>query len=91
MNQTAIVILNWNGEKMLQQFLPSVIKYSGDATVVVADNASTDNSIEILQNNFGDGQIINVYGVKTSKFIEGFKNFFNGEEHFNYMFYFIHI
>lgn len=47
----AVVILNWNGCKLLQQFLPSVIEHSQDAgvTVVVADNASTDNSIDWLK------------------------------------------
>ena len=52
MNKIAVVILNWNGEKLLQQFLPSVIKYSENATIYVADNASTDNSIAILKHDF---------------------------------------
>ena len=39
----SIVILNWNGQKMLERFLPSVIEFSkDDAEVIVADNASTD-------------------------------------------------
>ena len=38
----AIVILNWNGKKLLEQFLPSVVKYSQEAKIYVADNASTD-------------------------------------------------
>ncbi|HEY9551776.1 MAG TPA: glycosyltransferase family 2 protein [Prevotella sp.] len=43
----AIVILNWNGLSMLQQFLPKVMEYSRDeATVFVADNASTDASLQ---------------------------------------------
>ena len=51
---TAVVILNWNGEKYLQQFLPILLKYTQrpDVEIVVADNASTDNSMEILKNNF---------------------------------------
>lgn len=46
----SIVILNWNGEKMLKQFLPSVVKYSSREgyEIVVADNGSTDNSLEVL-------------------------------------------
>lgn len=52
MSKTAIVILNYNGENYLQQFLPSVIQYSGDATIIVADNGSTDNSVAILQAQF---------------------------------------
>jgi len=47
--KTAVVILNWNGEGFLKQFLPDVIKHSQDATVFVADNASTDNSIAYLE------------------------------------------
>ena len=49
----AIVILNWNGAKMLQKYLPSVLKYSQDnAEVWVADNASTDNSLKVLKDEF---------------------------------------
>jgi GT2 family glycosyltransferase len=54
----AVVILNWNGEKLLQQFLPSVIQYSENATIYVADNASTDNSIEVLKSEFPSVKII---------------------------------
>ena len=47
----AIVILNWNGKAFLEKFLPSVMKSSyGHKTVVVADNASTDDSVSFLQN-----------------------------------------
>lgn len=54
----AVVILNWNGAKLLQQFLPSVLRYSPEATLFVADNASTDDSIAILKTNFPSVQII---------------------------------
>lgn len=48
-NKVAIVILNWNGLKMLAQYLPTVIDYSRmDADIWVADNASTDESIEFI-------------------------------------------
>ena len=51
--KTAIVILNWNGRKMMERFLPTVLKYSrNDAEVWVADNASTDNSMEMLAQKF---------------------------------------
>ncbi len=50
--KTAIVILNWNGKKLLEQFLPSVIEHSKEATIYVADNASTDDSINFLKINF---------------------------------------
>ena len=43
MDKVAIVILNWNGATMLKRYLPTVLNYSRDeATVFVADNASTD-------------------------------------------------
>ena len=47
----AVVILNWNGKKLLEQFLPSVIKYSKEAALYVADNASTDDSVYFVENN----------------------------------------
>ena len=57
--KTAIVILNWNGRKMLEQYLPSVLEYSCDeATVVVADNASTDDSLAFLNARYPQIQTI---------------------------------
>ena len=58
MTKTAVVILNFNGEKLLREFLPSVIEHSTGADVFVADNASTDRSIEVLQENFPTVKII---------------------------------
>lgn len=58
MKKIAVVILNWNGAKLLEQFLPSVIEYSDEATIYVADNASTDASIEVIQNQFPSVKII---------------------------------
>jgi GT2 family glycosyltransferase len=55
----AVVILNWNGREFLRKFLPSVLANSeGVAEVIVADNASTDSSIEFLQDNFPEVRII---------------------------------
>ena len=54
----AVVILNWNGQKLLEQFLPSVILYSNEAVVYVADNASTDDSISFVKNKFPTVKII---------------------------------
>ena len=48
----AVVILNWNGAKLLEQFLPSVIAHSDEAKIYVADNASTDNSIAVIKEQF---------------------------------------
>ena len=59
MNKVAIVILNWNGAKMLAQYLPTVLNYSRDeATVYVADNASTDDSLELLRQKFPECRLI---------------------------------
>ena len=59
MDKVAIVILNWNGAKMMHQYLPTVLNYSCDeATVYVADNASTDNSMELLRSEFPEVKTI---------------------------------
>lgn len=56
--RVAVVILNWNGQDLLEKFLPSVVNYSEDATVYVADNASTDNSIALVNKQFPTVKII---------------------------------
>ena len=49
----AIVILNWNGHAMLAEYLPTVIEYSrNEAVVYVADNASTDDSMQLIHDKF---------------------------------------
>ncbi len=57
-SEVAVVILNWNGQKFLEDFLPSVIKYSSEARIIVADNASTDDSIYFMKSNFPAVEII---------------------------------
>lgn len=53
MKKVAIVILNWNGATMMRRFLPSVIEHSQDvADIVVADNASSDDSLQLLRDEF---------------------------------------
>ncbi|MBE0637648.1 MAG: glycosyltransferase family 2 protein [Bacteroidales bacterium] len=55
----AIVILNWNGKKFLEMFLPKVVETSRNiAGVYVADNGSTDDSLAFLENNFPSVKII---------------------------------
>lgn len=50
--KVAVVILNWNGRKFLEEFLPGVIEHSGNgAEVIIADNASSDGSLEYLTEN----------------------------------------
>ena len=58
MSDIAIVILNWNGSELLKRFLPSVLKNSAQARIYVIDNGSTDNSVEVLQSDFKDVQVI---------------------------------
>ena len=52
MEKIAVVILNYNGSRMLRDFLPSVLEYSKEALVVVADNGSTDDSLQVMQSEF---------------------------------------
>jgi len=54
----AVVILNWNGAKLLEQFLPSVLAFSDEAKVYVVDNASSDNSIHVVKEQFPSVTII---------------------------------
>ena len=55
----AVVILNWNGKKFLEKFLPNVIEHSASGTeVIVADNASTDDSVDFLKTNFPQIRLI---------------------------------
>lgn len=71
MEKLAIVILNWNGGTMLRKYLPGVMLYSrNEAVVYVADNASTDNSLTILRNEFKDVRIITL--DKNYGFAEGY-------------------
>jgi GT2 family glycosyltransferase len=58
LEKIAVVILNWNGVKLLEQFLPSIIQYSPEATIYVADNASTDSSISFVKANFPNIKIV---------------------------------
>ncbi len=68
----AVVILNWNGKKFLEQFLPSVVKYStrDDTGIYVADNGSTDDSLNFLEANFP--QINRIKLEKNYGFSEGY-------------------
>lgn len=55
----AVVILNWNGRQLLEQFLPSVVRYSStQATIYVVDNASTDDSVAYIKENYPSIEII---------------------------------
>ncbi len=54
----AIVILNWNGEVLLERYLPSVVRYSEGADIYVADNASTDGSVQFINKNYPQVKVI---------------------------------
>ena len=54
----AVAILNYNGKKLLQQFLPSVLKHSQNAAVYVIDNASTDDSLAFLEKEYPGVKVI---------------------------------
>ncbi|WP_298475783.1 glycosyltransferase family 2 protein [uncultured Maribacter sp.] len=56
--KVAVIILNWNGEVLLEKYLPSVMEHSAGADIYVADNASTDSSITFLKNNYPTVKII---------------------------------
>ncbi|MBR1784891.1 MAG: glycosyltransferase family 2 protein [Bacteroidales bacterium] len=70
MRHVAVVILNWNGRDMLRRFLPSVIDCSGDAEVVVADNGSTDGSLDLLASEFPGVRVVAL--DKNHGFAEGY-------------------
>lgn len=68
----AVIILNWNGAKLLQEFLPFVCSNTNSdiADVIVADNGSTDNSIDILNREFPDVKVLSF--DKNYGFAEGY-------------------
>ena len=54
----AVVVLNWNGRKWLEIMLPFLIRYSQQAKIFIADNASTDDSILFVEKNYPKTKII---------------------------------
>lgn len=72
MTKVAVVILNFNGANILKNFLPSVIKHTlTPYEIIVADNGSTDNSLEVLQNEFSEIKVL------KSTINEGFSKGYN--------------
>lgn len=72
MKKVSVVILNWNGARLLRAFLPSVVKYSPSdfVDIYVVDNASTDDSINIVSNDFPEVKLISFQ--KNYGFAEGY-------------------
>lgn len=67
---TAVVILNWNGRSMLRRFLPKVLECTPNASVIVADNASTDGSVSMLHEQFAGVGVIEL--DRNYGFAEGY-------------------
>lgn len=68
----AIVILNWNGRSLLEQFLPSVIRHSQNAAIYVADNASTDDSVAFIKEHYP--QITIIQNVINGGYAKGYND-----------------
>jgi hypothetical protein len=68
----AIVILNWNGEILLERYLPSVVAHSEDADIYVADNASTDGSISFVSEKYPSINIIR--NTENGGFAKGYND-----------------
>lgn len=70
--KVAVVILNWNGAALLRRFLPSVCMHTPDslADVVVVDNGSTDESVEVLTREFP--QVRTLLFTRNYGFAEGY-------------------
>ena len=66
----SVIILNWNGAEMLKRYLPSVVAHTKGAEIIVADNGSTDNSLEVLAKEFPGVQTIVL--DKNYGFAEGY-------------------
>lgn len=59
MARLSVVILNWNGRRHLERYLPSVVAHTeGDAEVIVADNGSADDSLQWLRLNYPEVGVI---------------------------------
>lgn len=72
MKKISVIILNWNGKALLQEFLPSVIENTPNdiADIIVADNGSTDDSVEMLKKEFPSVKLIIL--DKNYGFAEGY-------------------
>ncbi|MFY0593071.1 glycosyltransferase family 2 protein [Roseivirga sp.] len=58
MEKLSVVLLNFNGQHHLKNFLPSVTQYSKPYQVVVVDNGSTDDSVAFIESSYPDVQLI---------------------------------
>lgn len=58
MPKIAVVILNWNGKSFLERFLPVLLERTPSAEIIIADNASADDSVSFLRNNYSGIRVI---------------------------------
>jgi hypothetical protein len=74
MKRFAVVILNWNGEKLLKQFLPTVVKNTPKdlAEIIVADNGSTDDSLSYVKESFPEESVKIIRLDRNYGFAEGY-------------------
>ena len=72
MYKVAVVILNWNGLKLLKAYLPALVAHSTDPTVelIVADNASTDASVAYIKTHYPQIRVIQL--ARNYGFAEGY-------------------
>lgn len=87
-SSTAVVILNWNGKHFLEKFVPILIEKTSkkDGTIFIADNGSTDGSIEWLKDYYPEVRLIifdKNYGF-TGGYNRAFKEIAEGRENFKY-------
>jgi GT2 family glycosyltransferase len=70
----AVVILNWNGKQLLEKFLPSIVNFSNlsNVEIIVADNASTDDSVSFIERNYPLVKI--VQNLKNGGFAKGYND-----------------
>ena len=85
MPDTAVVILNWNGLHLLEQFLPYLVRHTDPAVadIIVADNASDDLSVDFLGDNYPSVRIIRL--EKNHGFAEGYNRALKGLQYRYYM------
>ena len=72
MDKLGIIILNWNGKKHLETYLPSVISNSGEHKVVVVDNNSSDDSVSFLKLTYP--QIELIHNIENGGFAKGYND-----------------
>ena len=70
----ALVILIWNGKELLEKFLPSIVNHSAlpNVEIVIADNASTDTSIEFIKQHYPSLKI--VQNKKNGGYAKGYND-----------------